>query len=159
MMVRRAELRDIVALTGMFLKLLDQLKGHGQWLLSDDPVETENGVVGFLISKMHMEENVVFVSVDDNDWPIGFLVGWVLNYPLFYQHKRVAELQFLYPLSFTETPYLLKTFEKWARELGATAEQNYATPENKASIRCMVRDGRKLSYHHFCKPYEVESHE
>ena len=155
MRVRQAELRDIPILTGLFIELLDQLKGYGQWMLSDDPAATENGVVAFLLGKMHTEENVVFVATDDDDRPTGFLVGWVMNYPIFYQHTRVAELQFLHPLSFKEAPYLLKAFEKWGRDIGATAETNYASPNNEPSIRCMVRDGRRLSYLHFCKPYEV----
>ena len=155
MRVRRAELRDIVALTGMFTMLLNQLKAQGQELLADNSAECENGVVGFLLSKMSMEENIVLVSVDESDWPTGFLVGWILNYPLFYRHRRVAELQYLYPLSFEQTPRLLKEFEKWGREMGATGETNYATPGNKASIRCMIRDGREAVYHHYFKPYEV----
>jgi len=155
MRVRRAELRDIPTMTRLFIKLLDQLKGYGQWLLSDNPPDVENGVVAFLLGKMHTEENAVFVSVDDGDLPTGFLVGWMVNYPLFYKHQRVSELQFLYPLSFAQTPRLLKEFEKWARDLGATAETNYASPGNEPSIRCMVRNGRQLSYLHFCKPYEV----
>jgi hypothetical protein len=156
--VRRAELRDIPILTGLFVQLLEQLKGYGQWMLSDDPVAVENGVVAFLLGKMHTEENAVFVSTDGNDQPTGLLVGWIVNYPSFYRHTRVAELQFLSPLSFKETPGLLKAFEKWGRGLGATATSNHATPGNEPSIRCMVRDGRRLSYLHFCKPYEV-SHE
>jgi len=159
MKVRQGELRDIPVLTGLFITLLDQLKDYGQWLLSDNPVEIENGVVAFLLFKMHTEENVVFVSVNEDDRPIGFLVGWILNYHSFYQHQRVNELQFLYPLSFESAPYLLDEFKKWGMALGATAESNYATPENEPSIRCMVRDGRRLSYLHFCKPYEVESYE
>jgi hypothetical protein len=153
MKVRRAELRDIPILTGLFIKLLDQLKDYGQWLLSDNPVDTENGVVSFLLFKMHTEENIVLVSVDDDDRPIGFLAGWVVNYPLFYKHQRVSELQFLYPLSF-KSSYLLKEFENWARELGATAETNYATPNHEMSIKCMVRANRRLGYLHFYKTYE-----
>ena len=155
MRVRRAELRDIVGLTGMFTMLLDQLKAQGQELLADNSAESDNGVVGFLLSKMGTEENIVLVSVDDHDWPAGFLVGWVLDYPLFYRHRRVAELQYLYPLSFEQTPRLLKEFEKWGREMGATGTSNYATPGNEPSIRCMERDGRTLSYYHYFKPYEV----
>mgnify|MGYP001465236918 CR=1 FL=1 len=155
MRVRQAELRDIPILTGLFIELLDQLKGYGQWMLSDDPAATENGVVAFLLGKMHTEENVVFVSTDEADRPTGFLVGWLVNFPAFYKHTRVGELQFLFPLNFKETPYLLKTFEKWGRGLGATAETNWATPQNEPSIKCMVRDNRRLSYLHFAKSYEV----
>jgi len=152
MKVRQAELRDIPILTGLFVKLLDQLKGYGQWLLSDNPVDIENGVVSFLLFKMHTEENVVFVSVDKDDRPVGFLVGWIVRYPLFYQHQIVLELQFAYPLSFECTPYLLKEFEKWGKELGATLTTNYASPNHEKSIKCMVRDKRKLTYLHFSRP-------
>lgn len=156
MKVRLAELRDLPELKAMFLKLLDYLKGCGQWALSDNQADVENGVVGFLLSKMGMEENIVLVAVDEGDTPIGFLSGWILNYPPFYRHRRVGEIQFCYPMSFSETPYMLKEFEKWARELGATAETNYSSPGNEKSIKCMERSGRRLVYHHHFKPYEVK---
>ena len=159
MKVRQAELRDIPAVAMMFHELLNLLKSHGQWVLSDNAADVENGVIGFLLFKMSTDENILLVTVDDKDWPNGFLAGWIMNYPPFYQHKRVGEIQFMYPASFDRSPYLLKEFTKWRQGLGATAESNYATPGHKASIKFMERDGRKITYYHFLKPDEVTTNE
>lgn len=156
MRVRIAELRDIPAVAVMFHKLLDLIKKYGQWVLSDNHSQVENGIIGFVLAKMSMDESIVLVTVDETDWPNGFLVGWVLNYPSFYQHMRVGEIQFMYPASFEKSPYLLREFTKWRKGLGATAETNYATPGHKASIKFMERDGRRLAYYHFLKPDEVK---
>ena len=159
MKVRQAELRDLPELKAMFIKLIDFVKGCGQWALSENTADVENGVVGFILSKMGTEGSIALVSVGEDDRPNGFLLGWILDYPMFYQHRRIAELQFLYPLSFDRSPHLLKKFEDWGRAMGATATSNYATPGNEASIKVMKRDGRQLAYHHFFKPYEVKHEE
>lgn len=153
--VRLAELRDLPELREMFLKLIAYVKDCGQWALSDNPADVENGAMAFLLSKMTHEDNVVLVTSDEEDRANGFLAGWIMNYPSFYQHQKVAEIQFLYPLSFDRAAYLRDAFDIWGKARGATAVSNYATPGNGASIRVMKRDGRKLVYQHFMRPYEV----
>ena len=156
MKVRQAELRDLPEVKEMFVKLIDYVKDCGQWALSDNPADIGNGIMGFLLSKMSHEENVLLVAVGDDDVPTGFLAGWIMNYPMFYQHQKVAELQFLYPLSFSEGAPLRTAFDEWGKGLGATATSNYCTPGNEASRKVMERDGRRLSYTHYFKPYEVQ---
>lgn len=151
MKVRQAELRDLIFLQDMMIKLLNHLKVCGQWALTDNQIDLENGVVGFILSKMHMEGSIVLVSADKDDIPNGLLIGWMLDYPKFYKYQRIAELQFLYPLNFDRTPDLNKAFETWGREQGAQAFSNYATPDNEISIKVMERAGRRLAYHHFFK--------
>lgn len=157
MKVRPAELRDLDRLKAMFIALCDHLKACDQWLLNSDRRELENGVVGFLLRKMFPpegEESVIFVAADDQDRPTGFIIGWIVCFPQFFQHQRVADVQFMYPLSFAQSPQLAFAFETWGRSRGATATSNCATPGNTASIKVMERDGRKLAYYQFFKPLE-----
>lgn len=150
-MIRQAEPRDLPELKELFGKLCDYLRGCGQWLLTDDPKDFDNGAYLFLLAKMAHEESVVFVSVDVQDVPTGFVIGWLIHYPGFYKYPVVGELQYLYPLSFQVGGPLARAFEKWSKERGATSLSNYQTPGNEKAGKIMERNGRKLAYHHYFK--------
>lgn len=158
MKVRVAEPKDYETIKSMFITLCDYLENKGQWLINQNKAERENGIAAFTMLKLFgHEESVVLVSVNGVGVVNGFLVGWMRYYPAIFTHQRVGEIQFMYPLSFDKSPYLIRAFSKWAKERGATATSNYATPGHGTSVKIFKRDGRQLSHYVFFKPFPQEA--
>lgn len=156
MKIRPAEPRDLPALIGMMHELLAFLKGKGQELYTENKADFDNGVVEFLTIQMSpvtegQRPHTVLVGVDDKDWPVGFICGWLTYYPRFWKYPTVAELQFMWPLA-PSSYRLAAAFEAWGKENGATGTSNYATPGNELSVKAILRNGRKKAFEMFFKP-------
>ena len=155
-MIRKAEPRDLPRVIELFHLLLQHLKKCGQWAYHRDQQQFENGVAGYVASKLFgSEEHIVLVSENDNGQVEGFLIGWIIGFAPFFQFQTVAELQWLYPLSWKCAPSLRNAFEDWAKAKGATARSNYITPGNEVSEIAMKRDGSKLAFHYYFNPFET----
>uniref|UniRef100_A0A6H1ZSG6 Acetyltransferase n=1 Tax=viral metagenome TaxID=1070528 RepID=A0A6H1ZSG6_9ZZZZ len=150
--IRIAEIKDIPAIFDMFMKLTDYLKEQGQWLYAQDQNQFVGGLLHYIDMKLHMEGNVILVSEDETGYVNGFLAGEIRHYAPFFEHRIVGELQWLWPLS-VSAQHLVEAFARWSREKGATAESNYCTPGNIPAQKAIERDGRKLGFLLYYKPY------
>lgn len=155
MAVREATAKDLPELVLLMAKLLVYLEGKGNNLYTDDQNTFTGGIMEYLIVSMNGFGSVVFVMTDEQDKPIGFVAGRMVNYPKFFRDNILGEIQFLYPLSLPSRG-LRDAFDKWAQERGATARSCYATPTHEKSWKIMEQDGMSLGLHHYYKHYEVQ---
>lgn len=153
-MIRQAKTKDIPTLVILFSELLLSLEKHGNRLYTKDPDRFMGGIMALISDKINTERNIVLVDTDEGDKPSAFIVGWIVQYPEFFEDCRLGELQWMWPLSFGTKP-LLDAFDAWAQKHGATARSCYATPTHEVSWKMMERDGMSLGLHHFYKRYET----
>ncbi len=150
---RTAEPRDLDSLILMFRELCFSLESKGYELLNPDLKERDNGISAFIVAKMTQEGNAVFVTEDEHGTANGFVIGWITYFPSIFQHQKVGEVQFMWPLSFEKSPYLSKAFDDWAKKQGATGGSNYAVPSHEASCKVFERAGRQLTNFRYFIPY------
>lgn len=141
----------------MFLKLLVYLEGKGQKYYAQDMNRLHNGVTGFVVGKMFQEHSIVLVGEDNCGGVCGFLIGGIIQYPPFFEHELLGEVQWMYPLSLEENPIfsrqISRAFEVWARTKGCTAGSNYCLPGNVEAQKLMAHDGREHVFNYYIKPY------
>ena len=152
MTIREATPRDLPELIILFAKLLVYLESKGNRLYTNDQNTFTGGIMEYLIVKMNLPESVVLVMAGDENKPVGFIVGWIVHYPKFFQDSTLGEIQFMFPLLLSSRP-LLAAFDAWAQERGATARSCYATPTHEKSWKIMELEGMDLGLFHFYKRY------
>jgi hypothetical protein len=155
MPVRPAETRDLPEVVIMFAKLLKFLEGKGNGLYTKDANQFTGGIIRLLGYKLTQPGNIVLVKTDNEDNPVGFLVGGMIEYPGFFADRLLGEVQWMYPFSFSSHG-MVKEFDKWAQSQGATARACYATPTHSASLKAFERNGMVLGLHHYYKHYDKE---
>ena len=157
MIIRLAEPRDISTIEDMFHQLLEHLRGCGQKYYQQDSVTLRNGVMGFIIGKMYDENSVIYVSENKDGQVQGFLIGGIVYYPIFFQHEKLGEIQWMDRLSLISNPtysrQMSRAFEIWARSKGCTAGSNYCLPGNIQAQKLMKHDGRDHVFNYYIKPY------
>lgn len=154
MTVRPAQERDIpklLDLSGVLFRYLKSVDETGT--LAED----ENLIVGATIMQIafmmhHPADNVVLV-MENERWDItGFLCGRIEFYPSFYAHPAVAAILSIYPMADSSNP-MLKAFDAWGRERGATRRTAYMSFKNDMGIGAMIGDGMTSSCLILAKDY------
>ena len=138
--VRRASTRDIPAVSGLFLKLVEYLREIGEESrFSKDPKITVGGVMAYVSAKILDPNSCVFVSEREGQ-PVGFTIGEMHYGPYFLEHPIMGNLAWMYPISVDSKPMSV-AFDAWAMERGATARVVMALIKNDRSIKVYRRDG------------------
>ena len=152
MVIRQAELKDHKALVGLLTGLTTKLIEYGQWMYAKDPDEFEGGINTYVSFKLYDQNALVLISEDKNGKPDGFLIGDIEYHPPFFEHRVVAVIRFASPLGWNLSR-MSKAFAEWAKARGATAGSNYALPGYDKSHKIFERDGRRLGFYLYYKPF------
>lgn len=158
MVIRQAEPRDIHDIYPLFLRLIDYLKEKGNDMYARDLNEMKNGVMGYIIGVFHDENHLVLVKEGDQGEVNAFLIGRIIPYYPFFEHKLWGEIMATFPLSLN-TRFLARKFEEWAIGKGATGTGNYSTPGNDIAASMFVHEGREKVWEIYFRPFTEADYE
>ena len=156
MNVRHAQASDLPVIVDMFVALADFIRSKNpEANITDDRDKLIGGALLVLRGKMLTAGHCVIVMENDEGVK-GFCAGSLTQMPPFAKYEIVGELNWLYPMA-PVSRVLLKAFDKWAIDGGATARWGFAASGNELSQRVMEHEGMHLEILQYFKEYHKEA--
>jgi hypothetical protein len=145
-MIRKAEIRDLLVVAGIFKEVISCSQKLGTDLFSEDPNTLMTGVLESVILTINNPDAVILIDETEDGRITGLVAGELRVYPRFYKHPLVGEIINVYPAGFPAIK-LFQAFDSWREEKGATITTGYIFPENDVWLRAVQKHGGRVVRH------------